>query len=55
VKLKDAIDALSAYEKKYHSKETVTQTMAEAEVKDKSSTTILKKLKETFRVREDAP
>jgi hypothetical protein len=52
-KFKNAIDALSAYEKKYHSRETVTQTMAEAEAKDKSSSTILKRLKETFRVRED--
>jgi uncharacterized alpha-E superfamily protein len=53
VKLKKAIDALSAYEKKHHSKETVTQMMAEAEAKDESSSTILKRLKETFRVRED--
>jgi macrodomain Ter protein organizer (MatP/YcbG family) len=53
VKFKKAIDALSAYEKKYHLKETVTQTMEEAEGKDKSSSTILKRLKETFRVRED--
>jgi hypothetical protein len=47
-----AIDALSVYEKKYHFRETVTQTMAEAEAKDQSSSTILKRLKETFRVRE---
>jgi len=52
-KFKKAIDALSAYEKKYHLRETVTQTMAEAEANDKSSSTILKRLKETFRVRED--
>jgi hypothetical protein len=52
-KFKKAIDALSAYEKKYHLRETVTQTMAGAEAKDKSSSTILKRLKETFRVRED--
>jgi hypothetical protein len=52
-KFKTAIDALSAYEMKYHRRETVTQTMAEAEAKDTSSSTILKKLKETFRVRED--
>jgi hypothetical protein len=52
-KLKKAIDALTAYEKKYHFREMVTKTMAEAEAKDKSSTTILKRLKETFRVRED--
>ena len=53
VKFKEAIDALSAYEKKCYSRETVTQTMVEAEAKDKSSSTILKRLKETFRVRED--
>jgi hypothetical protein len=52
-KFKKAIDALSVYEKKYHFRETVTCTMAEAEAKDKSSSTILKRLKETFRVRED--
>jgi hypothetical protein len=50
-KFKKAIDALSAYEKKYHFRESVTHTMAEAEAKDKSSSTILKKLKETLRVR----
>ena len=43
--------ALSAYEKKYHFKETVTDTMAEAEAEDKSSSTILNRLKETLRVR----
>lgn len=53
VKFKKAIDALSAYERKYHSRETVTQTMVEAEGKDKLSSTILRKLKETFQVRED--
>jgi hypothetical protein len=52
-KFKKAIDALSAYEKKYHFRETVTQMMAEAEAKDKLSSTILNRLKETFRVRED--
>jgi hypothetical protein len=51
VKFKKATDALSAYEKKYHLRETVTYTMAEAEAKDKSSSTILKRLKETLRVR----
>ena len=51
-KFKKAIDALSAYEKKYHFRESVTHTMAEAEAKDKSSSTTLKRLKETFRVRE---
>ena len=50
-KFKEATVALSAYEKKYHLKETVTDTMAEAEAKDKSSSTILKRLKETFHVR----
>jgi hypothetical protein len=52
-KFKKAIDALSVYEKKFHIRETVTQTMAEAAAEDKSSSTILKRLKETFRVRED--
>jgi hypothetical protein len=52
-KFKEAIDALSHYEKKFHVRETVTQTMAEAEAKDKSFSTTLKKLKETFIVRED--
>jgi hypothetical protein len=52
-KFKKAIDALSVYEKKFYFRETVIQTMAEAEAKDKSSSTILKRLKETFRVRED--
>ena len=51
-KFKRAIDALSAFERKYHARETVTRTMAEAEAKDKSSSTILKTLKEIFRVRE---
>ena len=50
-KFKKATDALSAYGKKYHPKESVTNTMAEAEAKDKSSSTILKRLKETQRVR----
>ena len=51
-KFKRAIGALSAFEKKYFTRESVTRTMAEAEAKDKSSSTILKTLKETFRVRE---
>jgi hypothetical protein len=50
-KFKKATDALSAYEMRYHPRETVTDTMAEAKAKDKSSSTILKKLKETLRVR----
>ena len=37
-KFKEAIDALSAYEKKYHSRETVTLTMAREEAKDTSPT-----------------
>jgi len=52
-KFKKATDALSTYEQKYHLKETVTNTMAEAEAKDKSSSTILKRLKETLRVRKN--
>jgi hypothetical protein len=50
-KFKKATDALSAYEMRYHLRETVTDTMAEAKAKDKSSSTILNKLKETLRVR----
>jgi hypothetical protein len=50
-KFKKATDALNAYEKKYLLGETVTQRMAEAEAKDKSSSTLLWRLKETFRVR----
>ena len=46
-KLKKAIDALSVYEKKFHFRETVTQTMTEAEAKDKSSSTMLKRLKDS--------
>jgi hypothetical protein len=49
-KFKKAVDALTAYEKKYHSRETVALTMAEARAKDQSSLTILQKLKETLRV-----
>ena len=51
-KFKRAIYALSAYETKYHSRESVTHVMAEAEAKDKSSSTGLEGLKEKFRVRE---
>lgn len=46
-KFEKATRALSAYEKKYHSRETVTQTMAEAEAKDKASD-LLAKLKELY-------
>lgn len=49
---KRAIDALSDYEKKCFSKETVSKRMAAAEAKDKSSSTVLNKLKEKLRVRE---
>ena len=50
-KFKMATDALIAYEKKYHFRETITYTMAEAVAKDKSSSTFLKRLEETIRVR----
>ena len=52
-KLMKATEALSAYEKKYHFKlkDAVAYTMAEAKANDKSSSTILKRLKETARVR----
>jgi hypothetical protein len=49
---KKATDALSTYEKKHHFKETVIQTMAVAKAKDKSSSTVLKRLKETLSVRQ---
>ncbi len=52
-KFKEAIDALSAYENKYHPKEAVAETMAEAEAKDKKSSMILNKLKQALRVREE--
>ena len=51
-KVKKAIDALSAYEKKYHVNETVVRRMAPAKAKDKSASTTLKKLKEKLPVRE---
>jgi hypothetical protein len=48
---KEAINALSDYEKRYHSNETIVKRMATAEAKDKSSLTILNKLKGKLRVR----
>ncbi|KAF8495549.1 hypothetical protein F5888DRAFT_564353 [Russula emetica] len=48
-KFKEAINALSDYEKSYHSNETVVKRMATAEAKDKSSLTILNKLKVKLR------
>jgi hypothetical protein len=50
-KFKKAIDALSAYEKKYYLRETITHTMAEAKVKDISYSTVFLWLKKTSRVR----
>ena len=50
-KFKRAIDALNTYEKKYHSSESVTQTMAEAEAVDKLSSTVMDRRKEKTRVR----
>ncbi|KAH9955998.1 hypothetical protein BC827DRAFT_1234259 [Russula dissimulans] len=41
-----AIESLSDYEKQYHFKETVTQTMAAAKAKDKSSLSAINTLKE---------
>jgi hypothetical protein len=49
-KFKKATYALSAYEKKYHRTETFTHVMVEAEAEDKSSSTVLKRMKETLRV-----
>lgn len=50
---KKATDALNAYEKKYHPNQDpkVTQMMAGAKAKDKSSSTVLKRLKERLSVR----
>ena len=50
-KFKKAINALGDYEKIWHSRETVTEKMAAAEAKDKSSLTILNKMKGKLRVR----
>ena len=49
-KVERAIQALKAYEKKYHPKEIVAKRMLEAEAKDKSSSTTLDRLKEILRV-----
>ncbi|KAI0276961.1 hypothetical protein BGY98DRAFT_662772 [Russula aff. rugulosa BPL654] len=48
-KIKEAINALSDYEKSYHSNETVFKRMATAQAKDKSSLTIMNKLKGKLR------
>jgi len=48
-----AINALSEYERRQHSRETVHKVMAEAKARDKSSVTVLDRLKEKFRVREE--
>jgi lysyl-tRNA synthetase class I len=50
-KFKSAIEALTAYEKKFHLRKTVAERMTAAEAKDKSSSTILNKLREKLRVR----
>lgn len=54
-KFAKATNALSAYEEKHHHIETVTNTMAEAEAKDKSSSSFLKRLKETMRPLKEEP
>ena len=51
-KFKRAISALSAFEKKHYTSETVTRTMAEAEAKDKSYLTIFKREEEIVCVSE---
>ena len=48
-KFKDAIDALSSYEKKCLFNETVAESMAAAEAKDNPSSAILNKLKGKLR------
>lgn len=52
-KFKRAIDALCHYEKEYHFKPIIAQIIAEAEAKDRSSSTTLNKMKEKLRVREE--
>lgn len=52
-KFKKAIAALSAYEKRRHSKETVAKKMEDAGAKDKSSSTTLNRLKAKLLVREE--
>ena len=51
---KEAVNMLSDYERKYHSKseETVSRRMEKAEEEDKSSLKVLNRLKEAFCVRE---
>jgi hypothetical protein len=54
-KFKEAIDALSVYEAKYHCRKIVAQKMEKAEEGDKTSSKVLNRLKETFRVRGVCP
>jgi hypothetical protein len=54
-KFKLAIDALRAYEAKYHTNRIVDQRMEKAEKGDKSSVKVLNRLKENFRVRGASP
>jgi hypothetical protein len=51
VKFMIATRALSAYEEKYYIGETVTQRLAKAKAKDKSSLSVLETLKEKLRVK----
>lgn len=51
-KFKKAIDALSAYGKKYYFRESISRMMAEAEANDESSLTTLERLEEIVCVRE---
>ena len=51
VKFKRAADALDDYEMKYYSEKTSMYRMSEAVVRDMSASTVLKRLKETSRVR----
>jgi hypothetical protein len=50
-----AIESLSDYEKQYHFKETVTQTMAAAKAKDKSSLSAINTLKEKSGMKVSVP
>jgi len=50
---KNAVSTLGDYERRYHYKETVAESINMAEEADKSSMKFLNSLMEKFRVRED--
>ncbi len=49
---KDAVNALTNYERNHHTHEDVAKRMEKAEEEDKSSLKVLNRLRESFRVRE---